>query len=226
MTAIPLALDHLVIGAATLEEGVAWCEATLGIVPGPGGRHALMSTHNRLFSIASERFPKAYAEIIAIDPQAPPPGRARWFDLDTPDVRQALSRGPALLHWVARTPSLPDALGRLQSVAGLDGGEALSAERDTPQGLLRWQISVRPDGQRLCRSALPTWIGWGERHPVDTMPASGVVLESLAVVGLPQAARDAIEWPQGIAASASSATPALIGQLRTPRGSVTLRSPA
>jgi len=51
------ALDHLVVTARTLDEGAAWCEATLGIVPGPGGRHALMGTHSRLFSIASRAFP-------------------------------------------------------------------------------------------------------------------------------------------------------------------------
>jgi hypothetical protein len=30
-------LDHLVVAARTLDEGVAWCEATLGVTPGPGG---------------------------------------------------------------------------------------------------------------------------------------------------------------------------------------------
>ena len=28
-------IDHLVVGAASLEEGAAWAEATLGVVPGP-----------------------------------------------------------------------------------------------------------------------------------------------------------------------------------------------
>ena len=35
-----LALDHLVIAARTLGEGLAWCEATLGLRPEAGGRHA------------------------------------------------------------------------------------------------------------------------------------------------------------------------------------------
>jgi hypothetical protein len=47
------AVDHLVIAAASLEEGVAWCEATLGVTPGPGGEHPLMGTHNRLLRIAT-----------------------------------------------------------------------------------------------------------------------------------------------------------------------------
>ena len=41
-------LDHLVVAAASLDEGVPWCEATLGVTPGPGRAHALFGTPNRL----------------------------------------------------------------------------------------------------------------------------------------------------------------------------------
>ena len=44
-------LDHLVIVADSLEQGAAWCASTLGVEPGPGGRHALMGTHNRLLRL-------------------------------------------------------------------------------------------------------------------------------------------------------------------------------
>ena len=63
-------IDHLVVAATSLAEGVAWCESTLGVTPGPGGEHPLMGTHNRLFSIASVGYPAAYFEIIAINPEA------------------------------------------------------------------------------------------------------------------------------------------------------------
>ena len=43
-----LTLDHLVVAAATLDDGIAWCERTLGHVPQAGGRHAFMGTHNRI----------------------------------------------------------------------------------------------------------------------------------------------------------------------------------
>jgi hypothetical protein len=46
-------VDHLVVIAHTLDQGVAWCEQTLGITPGPGGKHPLFGTHNRLFKIAT-----------------------------------------------------------------------------------------------------------------------------------------------------------------------------
>jgi hypothetical protein len=76
ITGAATAVDHLVVAAATLEQGVAWCEATLGVTPGPGGRHALMGTHNRLLNLGSAAFPHSYLEIIAIDPEAPAPGHA------------------------------------------------------------------------------------------------------------------------------------------------------
>ena len=72
-------VDHLVVAAASLEEGVAWCEATLGVVPGPGGEHPLMGTHNRLLRIATVDYPRAYFEIIAIQPGRAPQRARRWF---------------------------------------------------------------------------------------------------------------------------------------------------
>lgn len=208
------AVDHLVVAARTLEEGVQWCEATLGITPGPGGQHPLMSTHNRLFSVASPAFPNAYFEIIAIDPQAPPPGRARWFGLDTVD----LTSGPRLVSFVARSEALDATLAAWRD-AGINGGRALSASRETPSGLLRWRIAVRDDGAVLCGGAMPTLIEWGEHHPAAAMPPSGVALRSLVLRGVSGSTLN-------IAHATLSGTPgpALEVQLATPRGLVTLTS--
>ena len=215
-------LDHLVVAARTLDEGVAWCEATLGVTPGPGGRHGLMGTHNRVFSLASPLFPRAYFEIIAIDPQAAAPPRRRWFDLDSPALQEALKEGPRLVHWVLRCDDIDERCARLRA-AGIHRGEVLAAERDTPQGLLRWRISVRDDGSRLFDGALPTLIAWGERHPADTLPASGVSLESLSVAGLPAAARPACHVA-GVAMVDAGAP--LLARLSTPRGPLILQAPS
>lgn len=207
-------VDHLVVAARTLAEGVQWCEATLGITPGPGGKHPLMSTHNRLFSVTSEAFPKAYFEIVAIDPDAPPPGRARWFGLDALD----LSSGPRLITFVARTIALDASLAALLD-AGFDGGRALAASRETPAGWLRWRIAVRDDGAMLCGGAMPTWIEWGEHHPASSMPASGVSLRSLVLRGVPKSALNIAQVSVDNAPG-----PALEAQLQTPRGPITLTS--
>jgi Glyoxalase-like domain len=210
-------VDHLVVVARTLDEGVAWCQATLGIEPGPGGKHPLMGTHNRLFSIASERFPKAYFEVIAIDPQVPPPGRTRWFGMDDVDV----SRGPRLAAFVARVNDLDAALAGLRD-AGFDNGRALAASRETPAGLLRWRIAVRDDGATLCGGALPTLIEWGSVHPATSMPASGVALRLLMLRGLPPPAVTALNLSN--VDCPSDAGPALTAELDTPLGPVRLAS--
>ena len=221
-------LDHLVIAAATLAAGVAWCERTLGVTPGPGGQHPLMGTHNRLLSLVSADFPKAYLEIIAIDSEADPAMNtrtSRWFDLDLVDLQQSLAvHGPRLIHAVANTPSAAASVQALAAL-GLDRGPLIEASRKTPTGLLAWQITVREDGQRLFNGTLPTLIEWTGPHPTQSMPASGVTLQSLRA-SHPQAAllaqaHYAIGFTQ-MALTAGSAN--LVATLHTPRGLVTLAS--
>jgi hypothetical protein len=222
------AVDHLVVMAASLDEGVQWCEATLGITPGPGGEHPLMGTHNRLFKITSPAFPAAYFEIIAINPAATPtrpPGSRRWFDMDDPALRARIARdGPQLVHFVASVPDAPAAVAVLQA-QGLARGEVLQASRPTSAGLLQWQITVREDGERLFDGCLPTLIQWGPTHPVQGMPESGVHLQSLALTH-PQA--DALSNAYraiGLSSVAVYSGPArLTAQLHTPKGAVTLHS--
>lgn len=223
-----LQLDHLVIASATLADGAAWCERVLGITPSAGGRHAFMGTHNLLFSIASVRFPKAYAEIIAIDPAGVAPARPRWFGLDAPALKQALQGGPQLIHWVARTSDILAASALLRR-SGVDPGEVLAAERATPRGLLRWQIGLRADGRRLFGGALPTLIEWGDAHPCDALPPSGVQLEHLAWRGLPEAVAAVLGSTDGMphaSPAANDALPALRATFAGPRGTVHLEAVA
>ena len=227
----PLAtLDHLVVLAPNLASGVAWAEATLGITPGPGGEHPLMGTHNRLLRLSNgEGQPgAAYLEIIAINPAATPtlqPPERRWFDMDDPALRERVAQmGPQLVHWVARVPALAAALLAWREL-GIDRGEARAASRPTPGGLLQWQISLRPDGQRLFDGCLPTLIEWGPHHPTTVMPGSGLALQSLALqhpqATLLQAACQAIGLDE-VLISAGAAR--LSAQLATPRGTLTLHS--
>lgn len=205
-------LDHLVVGARTLDDAVRWCEATLGVTPGPGGKHPLMGTENRLARLSQDTF----LELIAVDPAAPPPARARWFGLDD---AATLEGAPRLLHWVARTDALDATLAALRS-AGVDAGRAIAALRDTPQGRLEWRIAVRDDGALLAGGALPTLIDWGAcRHPATTMAPSGLALRSMTLRRVPPAAARVL----GLAIEASDG-PALQVLLDTPRGAVELTS--
>lgn len=212
-------VDHLVVAAATLEQGADWCERTLGVTPAPGGKHVGIGTHNRLLAIGSDVFPQAYLEIIAIDPDAPPPPnppRPMWFGLDGAELQARLRDRPRLVHVVARCDGLDEqlaALGRL----GFDAGRARAAER----GTLRWRIAVRDDGQLLCGGALPTLIEWGALHPSAQLPASPVSLQALTLGGLPRDVASLLAL-RNVACPASG--PALSASFDTPRGPVTLSS--
>ena len=227
-------VDHLVIAARTLDEGVQWCEAALGVTPGPGGAHASMGTHNRLLSIASPTFPRAYLEIIAIDPAAQPTRAAplkRWFDLDDNVLQASLAHhGPHLIHFVAAVPDLNAAVHALASdPLRIDRGAVVHAFRELPAaaggGRLEWQIAVRDDGQRLFYGALPTLIQWGSRHPADDLPDAGLALLTLEAlhprIETLHAALDAISFD---AMSLRQGAPDLVATLQTPRGVVTLGS--
>jgi Glyoxalase-like domain len=222
------ALDHLVVWARTLQEGADWCEATFGVPSQPGGKHPLMGTHNRLLNLSSTGYPGSYLEIIALDLDATPqrpPGHLRWFDMDQPDLRESITRqGPGLVHWVARVPHIRSALAALTGL-GLDNGPALAASRATPTGELRWQIAVRPDGQRLLDGAVPTPIEWGEQHPTDNLPPSPVRLADWWVQHPQpmqvQAALNALCLPNVTVRSGPAALGAV---LHTPKGVVSLQS--
>lgn len=217
-----LELDHLVVAARTLAEGVAWCGAELGLRPEAGGQHALMGTHNRVFAIGTAAFPRAYLEIIAIDPGAPRPAHARWFDLDDAALQRTLAQGPRLVHWVARCEGIDATLAALR-VAGIDCGEVTAAERATPHGLLRWRISVRIDGHRPLGGAAPALIEWADAaHPTDALPAGGVELRALRLGGWSAALASLL--PAAIEMDARPGAPALHALLTGPRGPVTLAS--
>ncbi|MEJ1992488.1 MAG: VOC family protein [Maritimibacter sp.] len=89
-------LDHLVVTADRLGAGAEYLHDTLGLMPGPGGDHAAMGTHNRLLSLG----PQTYLEAIAVDPDGPEPGHKRWFGLDQPPAQ------PRLSHWALRVDDL------------------------------------------------------------------------------------------------------------------------
>ncbi len=228
-------IDHLVIVAQNLEQGVQWCEATLGITPGPGGEHALYGTHNRLFKVASPANPMAYVEIIAINPAAVRPKRAcptRWFDMDNPALQKAVAKEPRLVHFVVNTPDIRAARMAIR-MQGIDRGPAIAVSRRTNRGTLNWQISVRADGQRLFDGCMPTLIQWGKPeatdplklHPRNTLTRSGVTLQSLEVThpsaAKLQAAYDAIELNR---VTVTEGPACLKATLQTPKGLVVLAS--
>lgn len=206
--------DHLIVGCATLDAGIAHIARLTGATPVAGGRHAMMGTHNAVLKLG----PKLYLELLAIDPEAPAPPRPRWFELDQPAMRAALATGPRLIAWAARTDDLDDALMR----ATIPPGIATPMTR----GDLAWRITVPEDGMRPEGGVLPVLIQWtGATHPCERLPESGVTLAQLAASHpSPATEREALAaWKLGDALTVThSAVPRIAALLRTPRGLVAI----
>ncbi len=160
-----LTLDHLVVAARTLEEGAAYVEAVLGVRLASGGQHVHMGTHNLLLSLG----PEEYLEVIAIDPEAAPPDRPRWFGLD--DFQGA----PRMTNWVCRTNDLDEAT----AAAPRGTGEILEFTRDD----LTWAMAVPPDGGLPFDAAMPALIEWeaDSPHPARRLPEADLRLVRLDV---------------------------------------------
>jgi hypothetical protein len=209
-------LDHLVVAAATLEQGEDYVETRLGARPLRGGRHVAMGTHNSLLKLGE----KTYLEVIAIDPDGAAPTRPRWFALDMAALQSALREAPRLIHWVART----DDIFAARRACPVYCGEIHAMAR----GAFEWRITIPADGRLPGGGVLPTLIEWAdERHPADAMPDVDVRLVALAGAHPePDAIRSALA-ALSLADTIKrtfAATPRLATMLRTPRGPVTLAS--
>ena len=157
-------LDHLAVVAATLDEGCAHVERTLGVSLQPGGQHAHFGTHNMLLGLEDG----LYLEVIAIDPGAPKLTYPRWFDLDR------FTGAPRIGNWICRVSDLD------RAVAGHPAaGDPVALAR----GDLRWRMAVPQDGVLPLGGIFPALMQWdGDDHPAARLTPSGCRLSRLRVV--------------------------------------------
>ncbi len=157
-------LDHLAVAGETLDDARSVVEEALGIPMQPGGEHDVFFTHNMLLGLDDG----IYLEAIAINPAAPQPGRARWFDLDR-------FEGPArLTNWICRSDDL---------AADLNGmPDGMGTPVDLQRGDLRWQMAVPENGVLPFDNLAPALIRWQtDLHPADRLKASGIRLKRLII---------------------------------------------
>lgn len=154
-------LDHLVVVAPSLAHGADFVEQALGVRPGPGRQHPHMGTHNLLLSLGDS----AYLEVVAVDPDAPSPGRPRWFGLDARPTAPAAH----LAAWVANT----------DDIHALAGAELGAVEQMAREGQT-WLMTVTPDGQPPLSGAAPLLIQRASAiHPASRLPDLGLRLRRL-----------------------------------------------
>jgi hypothetical protein len=203
-------VDHLVYGCPDLERGCDEAERLLGVRPAPGGRHPAFGTHNALVSLGRG----VYLEIIAPDPDVPPPASPRPFGLDGVD-------GPRLIAWAARVSDI-DAVATAARSRGYEPGQVFSASRDLPGGgTLQWKLAVNPGV--AAGGVVPFLIEWVMKgHPSATSP-QGCMLVDLEAEHPHPAGIQPMLSALGVDLQVSEAgRPALLATIECPRGTVVL----
>ncbi|MCP4390253.1 MAG: VOC family protein [Gammaproteobacteria bacterium] len=210
-------LDHIVIAAVSLTQGVEYLRNTLGVDVPKGGFHKTMGTYNHVMQLAND----AYLEVIAVDPKAQAPRNPRWFGLDDVLMRASLRRKPRLIAWVMNTTDIHQQV----TVAGFDIGTPTALSRDN----LKWEIALTDDGRLLGGGMLPYCIQWhSSPHPSQGMADLGCILHALTIyhnrphwIAERLDAMDAGHLVQ-IEALADDKTPYLEAEIETPNGLVIL----
>ena len=213
------AIDHIVIGAATLEQGARYVKDKLGVAIPFGGIHEKMGTHNHLMQLGTDCF----LEVIAVNPEGNPPDQPRWYGLDDPYIRHQLEQQPRLLSWVINT----DNIQQLLQQASVPMGTPTRISR----GVLSWLFGLPEDGRLLAAGILPYVIEWQcNAHPANNMANSDCTLAGLSLYHT-----NAI-WLETILASigaqhlvtvyplADQQTPYIEARINTPTGQKTLSS--
>jgi hypothetical protein len=160
-----LALDHLVLGVAELDDAAAALLDVHGLVALPGGRHPQWGTANRIVPLGD-----AYLELVAVvDPAAAATSAFGSWVAD-------MASGRCGWGWAVRTSDIAATAARL-------GLEVVPGSRVTPTGTeLRWQLAGAPAPDRT----LPFFIAWDEGTPVPGTayadhPAGDVRVSAVAV---------------------------------------------
>lgn len=203
-------IDHLVYAAPDLEAACADLEGRLGVRPSPGGKHTGRGTHNALLDLGGG----TYLEVIAPDPDQPPPHRPRPFGIDT----LALAR---LVTWAAKAPDIDERVSRAKA-AGYEAGTVQAMSRARPDGVnLAWKLTLRdePAGDGL----VPFLIDWADTAHPSATAAKGCRLVTFraehprpdSVTSLLAALGERLEVREG-------PHPRLIAEIVAPRGRVEL----
>ena len=201
-------IDHIVITASSLAAGAEYIRRHLGVVPGSGGEHPRMGTHNLLMRLGEN----VYLEVIAVNPEAQQPERPRWFELTEHDDQPTRLAG-----WVARSSDINAAA--QASLLPLGPVETMT------RGSLTWQITIPEDGKFIMDGAAPALIQWeAEQHPASRMEDAGCSLISLDVfhpdANLLQEQLNKIGFngPVNVSGVDAQEAPYLIARINTPSG--------
>ena len=163
-------IDHFTAGTASLAEGQATLKDVLGLEVPQGSKHDAMSTHNCVCQAGNESF----FELIAVDPDAPDPGRIRWFTLDDAATQAKIADRPRALCWVVNTTDLDAVV----AASPVDLGEIVHFQR----GDRTWRLTVPADGSLPEGGLIPAFIEWSPGpHPSTGQQDIGLRLQKISL---------------------------------------------
>ncbi len=163
--AAALPIDHVILGVADLDQGVAEVERRTGAKLVAGGSHPGLGTRNALMSLGDG----TYLEVMA-----PDPAQAK----DDADIRELKAlKAPTPVGWAMRTDDAPGLVARLSPTLKT---ATIPGSRTKADGTrLDWTLVVLPAiGDPLA----PFFIAWDTMttHPSRTSPG-GCSLAALSI---------------------------------------------
>ena len=206
------AVDHLLLGVADLDRGIAWIEEKTGVRAVIGGSHPGVGTRNALISLGDRR----YLEIIAPDP-------AQEEYRSYIDVRSLTE--PRIVTWAASAADIEAVAGKAREAGHRLHGPS-DGSRARPDGkLLRWRtLDVLAELGRQGIDPVPFFIQWAadSTHPAEDSP-KGCELLSIEIEHPESAAVAELLGGLGVdAAVRQGPDTRIIATLRTPKGEVRL----
>ena len=208
-------LDHLVVAAATLADGIEYIAEVAGVTAQPGGKHVAMGTHNALVRLSDADVPRDHRHRSGRDEAA----RDRDGSISTtsrcrrssPNARASSTGSCARPESSSLAAACPIPLGDVHPMA---------------RGAYRWRITIPDDGTLPAKGVVPTLIEWDvPQHPAESLPKSNVSIASLAAAhpepALIRAALASL-GQEGVLPVTYDRDARLAAMLRTPRGIVTL----
>lgn len=206
------AVDHLLLGVADLDYGIAWVEKMTGVKAVAGGSHPGVGTRNALISLGGRR----YLEIIAPDP-------LQTSYNSNFDVRKLTE--PRLITWAALSTDINAAAGRARE-AGYQLFGPRDGSRARPDGkMLKWKsMGVLNKSGLQGIEPIPFFIEWAgdSVHPSQDSPKGCEILSFEMEHPDPAGVIETLK-KLGIEAKVSQAKDVrLRARLKTPKGLVEL----
>ncbi len=210
MQSILKSVDHLVLAAPSLEEGMDFVEQKMGIRPQIGGQHLGKGTWNALVALGHS----SYLEVIAPDPKQEKPADGCWMGVD-----QILS--PQLIHWAAKVSPIQTFVELAKEhqlpIGVLSGGSRTKLNGDVISWTLTEPVSDSEGG------IIPFLIDWeGSVHPAASLDQKCTLLEISAEHPNPQVVVQQLKHLGIHITIRKGATPKISAIIKSPRGIVGL----